>query len=168
MQQKPGAKSTREAWDHTYSLNVTSTEVFTKTFAPLLLKSSQPRLLFVTSGLSSLEGWDQGRLAKFVKPVPAGWPKPAAFATIAYRSSKAALNMLMLEWARMLKEDEVKVFCVSPGFLATGLAGVGKEKLKEMGAGDASLGGVIIRDVVEGRRDGDSGKVVNSDGLQPW
>jgi len=68
----------------------------------------------------------------------------------------------------MLKADGVKVFCISPGFLATGLGGIGKEKLKNMGAGDPSLGGIFIKDVVEGTRDEDSGKVVNSAGLQPW
>jgi NAD(P)-dependent dehydrogenase (short-subunit alcohol dehydrogenase family) len=168
MEQKPGAKGIREAWDHTYALNVTSTEVFTQTFAPLLLESSQPRLLFVTSGLSSLEACAKGELSTVARPVPAGWPKPGPSAMVAYRSSKVALNMLMLEWTRILKVDGVKVFCISPGFLATGLAGIGKDKLKAMGAGDPSLGGNFIKDVVEGVRDDDSGKVVLSSGLQPW
>jgi NAD(P)-dependent dehydrogenase (short-subunit alcohol dehydrogenase family) len=168
MAEKPGAKGVREAFDHSYSLNVTSTEVFTRTFAPLLLKSTQPRLLFVTSGLSSLETCANGNVGALARPIPAGWPKPAAPSTTAYRSSKTALNMLMLEWTRTLKEDNVKVFCISPGFLATGLAGVGADKLKAMGAGDPSLGGTFIEEVVEGARDADSGKVVNSTGLQPW
>jgi hypothetical protein len=32
----------------------------------------------------------------------------------------------------MLKNDGVKVFAISPGFLATGLAGVGAEQLKKV------------------------------------
>lgn len=76
--------------------------------------------------------------------------------------------MMMLDWVRVLKEDGVKVFCVSPGFLATGLAGVGQEKLKAIGAGDPSIGGNLIKEVVEGGRDADAGKVVNKDGTQPW
>ena len=76
--------------------------------------------------------------------------------------------MLMLEWERLLKEDGVKVFCISPGFLATNLGGIGAERLKQMGAGDPSLGGTFIRDVVQGQRDSDAGKVINSGGIQPW
>lgn len=76
--------------------------------------------------------------------------------------------MLMLEWQRFLKEDGVKVFCISPGFLATNLGGMGPEKLRAMGAGNPSLGGILIRDVVEGKRDADAGKVVNAAGVQAW
>lgn len=31
--------------------------------------------------------------------------------------------MVMLDWARVLSADGVKVFGISPGFLATGLGG---------------------------------------------
>jgi hypothetical protein len=76
--------------------------------------------------------------------------------------------MLMLEWVRLLKKDGVKVFCISPGFLATNLAGLGPEKLRQMGAGEPSLGGKIIKEVVEGERDDDAGKVVKTGGVQSW
>jgi hypothetical protein len=76
--------------------------------------------------------------------------------------------MVMLEWVRVLEPDGVRVFSVSPGFLATGLGGVGREVLKRAGAGEASVGGEFIRDVVQGKRDGDAGKVINRDGVQPW
>jgi NAD(P)-dependent dehydrogenase (short-subunit alcohol dehydrogenase family) len=87
---------------------------------------------------------------------------------IAYRSSKVALNMMMLDWVRVLNADGVKVFAISPGFLATGLAGIGSENLTAMGAGHPSIGGELIRDVVMGKRDGDAGKVVDKNGTQPW
>jgi hypothetical protein len=76
--------------------------------------------------------------------------------------------MMMLDWVRMLKPDGVKVFCISPGFLATNLGGMGPEMLKKFGAGEPSVGGVFIKDVVEGKRDDDTGKVINKDGVQPW
>ncbi|KAF2798130.1 NAD(P)-binding protein [Melanomma pulvis-pyrius CBS 109.77] len=165
----PGPVGLREAWDHSYSVNVTSTQVFTSTFIPLLLASSNPRLLFVTSGLSSLNNYSSGKIAAAqTAAVPAGWPKPPEWNAIAYRSSKTALNMMMLDWARVLKADGVKVFAISPGFLATGLAGVGAETLRKFGAGDPSLGGIFIKDVVEGKRDADAGLVINSAGVQPW
>lgn len=135
----------------------------------LLIASSSPRLLFVTSGLSSLTTCSDGLTSAFARaPVARGWPKPPVPSVTAYRASKTALNMLMLEYHRILQPDGVRVFCISPGFLATGLGGMGAERLRELGAGEPRLGGEFIRDVVEGKRDEDSGKVVHRDGLQPW
>ncbi|KAF2264030.1 NAD(P)-binding protein [Lojkania enalia] len=169
MKEKPGPTGIREAWETSYSVNVSSTQVMTTTFIPLLLKSSSPRLLFITSGLSSLTTMSGGFNSKLGAGAPqAGWPKPPEASVIAYRSSKTALNMMMLDWARVLKQDGVKVFAISPGFLATGLGGVGAATLRKFGAGEPSEGGDLIRKVVQGERDADAGKVVNKDGVQPW
>ena len=75
--------------------------------------------------------------------------------------------MMMLDWKKMLEVDGVKVFGISPGFLATNLGGMGPEFLKKMGAGDPTIGGVLIKDVVEGKKDENAGKVINKDGVQP-
>lgn len=159
----------RAAWNKAYSVNVTSTQVFSTTFVPLLLASSSPRLLFVTSGLSSLSTASGGKISATIREhSKAGWPKPFTLSQVAYRSSKTALNMMMLDWVRALEPDGVKVFGISPGFLATGLGGMGPEFMRKVGAGEPHLGGELIRDVVEGRRDADAGKVVNKDGVQPW
>lgn len=77
------------------------------------------------------------------------------------------MNMMMKEWHRVLKEDGVKVWCISPGYLATGL-GPGQEFNKKMGAEDPSLGANFVRDVVEGGRDADVGKVIRRADVQPW
>jgi NAD(P)-dependent dehydrogenase (short-subunit alcohol dehydrogenase family) len=164
----PSPTGIRTVWNKDYSLNVTSTQVVTYTFAPLLIASPNPRLLFLTSGLSSLSGYASGADAKFNPPPPKGWPKPPAYSQTAYGASKTALNMLMLDWNRVLGVDGVNVFAVSPGFLATGLGGVGPEVLKQMGAVDVSVGASFIKDVVEGKRDEDAGKVITKGGIQPW
>ncbi|KAL5119135.1 hypothetical protein ACEQ8H_002842 [Pleosporales sp. CAS-2024a] len=163
----------RSAWNRAYSLNVTSTQVFTHVFMPLLLRSGAPRLLFVTSGLSSLAWCEAGLGSKTLAPpgtstVPKGWPKPAAPTMVAYRSSKTALNMMMLDWVRLLEPDGVKVFCISPGFLATNFGGIGQDFWKQRGADRPSVGGNFIKDVVQGKRDTDTGKVIDKDGVQPW
>lgn len=169
MRDDPSPKGIRAAWNKAYSLNTTSTQVVTHVFAPLLIASPNPRLLFVTSGLSSLENCSSGTDSKLLAAAPPkGWPKPPSMAQTAYRSSKTAMNMMALHWAKTLGVDGVKVFGISPGFLATGLGGMGPEVLKKWGAGDASIGGIFIKDVVEGKRDEDSGKVINKDGVQPW
>ena len=75
--------------------------------------------------------------------------------------------MMMREWHRILMEDGVKVWCISPGFLATGLGGH-PETLRKMGAGEPEVAGPFIRSVLEGERDEDVGKVLTRDGIQPW
>jgi hypothetical protein len=71
------------------------------------------------------------------------------------------------EWYRWLKEDGVKVWCISPGYLATGLGG-NREKHVQHGAIDPAIGGRFVKDVLEGKRDGDVGKVVQREIVQPW
>ena len=67
----------------------------------------------------------------------------------------------------MLKEDGVKVWCISPGFLATGL-GKGSEVNKSLGAGDPAVAGRFVRSVLEGQRDDDVGRILLRSGVQPW
>jgi NAD(P)-dependent dehydrogenase (short-subunit alcohol dehydrogenase family) len=162
--------STRERWNRTYDVNVSGTQVATEVFAPLLLKSADPRLVFLTSGLASLNRLSAAYYPPRPAAVPKGWPKEMpAPPSDAYRVSKTALNMAMLEWHYLLQPDGVKVWSVSPGFLATGLGKLGKEALLARGAGTADVGGKFIKDVIQGARDGDVGKVVFNDGsVQPF
>ncbi|OGM46063.1 putative short-chain dehydrogenase [Aspergillus bombycis] len=159
-----GRVSLRECFTKAYDVNVAGTHVLTYTFMPLLLKSADPRLVFV-AGLSQIT---QAANSYFpTPPLPAGWPKKVDFETIGYRCSKTALNMLMLDWNHKLKADGVKVWGAGPGFLATGLGGL-TEKVREMGGGHPSIGGGFIKDVVEGVRDSDVGKLVQKNGLSAW
>jgi NAD(P)-dependent dehydrogenase (short-subunit alcohol dehydrogenase family) len=156
----------RQAWNKTWDVNVTGAHLMTLKFLPLLLKSQDPRLVFITSGLSSLEGAADLSNPKNVVAT-AGLPKELPF--MSYRSAKAGLNMMMLEWTKALKNDGVKVWAIAPGLLATSLGG-NPELLKKLGAGDPKLGGETIRRVVEGKRDEDAGKVVREylSPVQPW
>lgn len=139
----------------------------TYTFIPLLLKSSDPRLIFV-SGLGTFASATKGNI-----PLPPGsalqpgWPKQLDFETVGYRCTKAALNMLMLDYYWKLKPDGVKVWSVGPGFLATDL-GESKEWAAAQGAGHPSAGGEILKSVVEGERDADTGKFVVRSGIQEF
>lgn len=128
--------SLREAWNASWDTNVSGTMVMTSEFVPLLLKSSDPRLLFVTSGTASLretDNFENPALARINASPAAGWPKDEQLNPItSYRSAKTGLNMAMCEWHRILKNDGVKVWAISPGFLATGLGGIGVEQLKKV------------------------------------
>jgi NAD(P)-dependent dehydrogenase (short-subunit alcohol dehydrogenase family) len=130
-----GDLSVRDGWNLTWNTNVTGAHVMTSMSVPLLLKSSNPRLLFITSGTSPLTETERmdAQYAMLNAHPEAGWPKPRTLnPTDAYRSSKTGLNMMMRQWYRILKKDNVKVFAVSPGFLATGLAGIGAEMLRKV------------------------------------
>ncbi|KAL6876856.1 hypothetical protein J3F83DRAFT_424336 [Trichoderma novae-zelandiae] len=157
----------RTVFNKAYDVNVTGTHLVTATFAPLLIRSPSPRLIFLTSGLSTLEAHSRSFFPDWAPKPQAGWPKQGVVANLGYKSSKAALNMVMLNWHWLLKEDGVRTFAISPGFLATNLGGA-PELLKAMGAGDPATGGEFIKKVVEGERDADAGKVVTSQGTQPW
>ena len=129
--------SAREAWGKAWDVNVIGAYAMTSTFLPLLIKSSDPRLLFVTSGLSSIKIASDSSHPRYQNP-PAGWPKQH-MGQMSYKSAKAGLNMMMVEWHRILKNDGVKVWSIAPGLLVTGLGG-NREALKALGAGDPSIG----------------------------
>lgn len=120
------------SWD----TNVAGTQVLTTWAVPLLLKSGNPRLLFMTSGTSTLtetELTEPEILARINASPPAGWPKEQKKVEVtAYRSAKTGLNMMMREWTRILGNDGVKVWAISPGMLATGLGGVGADALRKV------------------------------------
>ena len=59
----------------------------------------------------------------------------------------------------------MKVWCISPGQLATGLGG-SQEANKKLGAGDPAIGGDFVRTVIERARDADVGKVILKDRIQ--
>ncbi|RSL83634.1 hypothetical protein CEP51_004364 [Fusarium floridanum] len=157
--------SIREAWNDMYDTNVTGQHVVTETFAHLLIKSSDPRLLFVTSGTANVTRFSQEYWPG--PPPAAGWPKPGSPIPLGYRMSKVAVNMLMLGWHWILKEDGVKVWAISPGMLATSLGG-NTELLKKMGAGEPIEGAELMRKVLEGEKDGEVGTIVGQKGIQPW
>ncbi|KAI1212026.1 NAD(P)-binding protein [Annulohypoxylon truncatum] len=170
---REGKMPIRDGFNATWDTNVSGTHFFTTLAVPLLLNSADPRLLFVTSGTTSMAETEvqvgNPGLQRLNAAPPAGWPKPRAGMELTmYRVVKTGLNMLMRDWTRRLRNDGVKVWGISPGFLATGFAGMAPEKWREMGALDPALGGQFIRDVVAGKRDQDVGKVIRAMGIQPW
>lgn len=76
--------------------------------------------------------------------------------------------MLMLDWNHKLKADGVKVWGCGPGMLVTDLGGMGKEFCESIGCQPASFGGEFLRDVVEGKRDDDVGKLIKKDGYSEY
>lgn len=166
--QGEGKISVREAFNKSCNTNIASTYLLTHALIPLLLASESPRLVFVSTGLSSMEDTLNAKYPLDKPTEHTGWPKPYIFNVLTYRSSKAGLNMMALDWARTLKNDGVKVFILDPGLLATNLGGMDPKKAAEMGAADPSVGGEFVRDVAIGRWDHAEGRLLNKDGILPW
>lgn len=170
-----GQLTPREGWNETYNVNVTGTHLFTSTFAPLLLASSakSPRLIFITSGLSSVAEHAGGSSPRYQLAPTAVWPKPVT-PFLPYRVSKSAMNMLAAEWGRLLRNDGVIVFNISPGFLNTGLGdnrATGERRDKAiMGAIDPAIGANFCADVIEGKRDEQAWppSALRKGSIQPW
>jgi len=162
-----GKMTTREAFVSAFNTNVASTHLFTYSLIHFLLASSSPRIIFITSGISSLGDHSNPHVPVNGSPA-AGWPKPYVFNVMTYRTSKTAMNMMILEWCRILKKDGVKIHIVDPGFLATTLGGGDAAMSREKGAEEPIVGGRFIASVVEGKRDEDVGRMMSRTGVLPW
>lgn len=125
-------------------VNTFGATLTTEAFIPLLKASSAPRIVFVSSGLGSLSHH---------RDYPVGLP--------IYRSSKAALNMIMLHYAFKYKDAGWKVNAVCPGFCATNLNSYRGTDTPENGAVNpvrlATLGD-----------DGETGTFSNEEGIVTW
>lgn len=114
-------------------------------FYPLLKKSpgGTPRIINVTSGAGSIS-------LRLNRSHPS-----AALKADPYRISKAAMNMVAAcQWFNW-GEEGFKIFIYGPGFTESNLSAANKV---EMGAKPVSEGTAPMVAMLNGERDGDSGK----------
>ncbi|KAF2732796.1 putative carbonyl reductase [Polyplosphaeria fusca] len=102
----------RRVYKELYETNLFGTVTVTEAFLPLLGKAKIPRVVFLTSTLGSLTERADPKSAFDSVPGPA------------YRTSKAAVNMLTLHYAWQFRDDKTegkkwKVNMVCPGFVKT-------------------------------------------------
>jgi NAD(P)-dependent dehydrogenase (short-subunit alcohol dehydrogenase family) len=135
--------------------NVIGAALVANAFRPLLLKSSNPYTIHVSSGAGSLAGAEKS--------------KPTFEGEEAYRMSKAALNMFAVwEYVEYGKQG-LKVFPICPGFVVSNLRGKDEESRTGWGhAKSADTSGHFILSVARGERDADVGKFIKEDGMYPW
>lgn len=102
-----------ELYSQTFTTNVIGTATLTDGLVPLLKKAkvSPPRLIFLSSIMGSFET-SQDKTTGF-------------YATDfkAYDASKAAVNMLMLNYTRNLADTGARVNSVCPGYIRSSLTG---------------------------------------------
>jgi NAD(P)-dependent dehydrogenase (short-subunit alcohol dehydrogenase family) len=121
----------------------------TQAMLPLLHKSTAARIVNVSSGLGSLT----------LNGDPS-YPYAAA-KLIGYSASKAALNMLTVQLAYLLRDTAVKVNSADPGYTATDLNGRRGTQTVPEGAAEA-IRLALLAD------DGPTGTYSDSKGIVPW
>lgn len=115
------------------TININATGAFRtmQAFAELLAKSSNARIVNVSSGMGVMEGMGSG--------------------TTAYRTSKAAMNVLSLQAHYALSPRGIRVMSVCPGWVRTDMGGASASRA--IGEGVQS-----ILWAVDTQADGPSGK----------
>lgn len=97
----------REMYSKTFSTNTIGPAIVTEKFKPLLRRVKGPRIVFVSS--------TTGSLAMSADP-DSPWYH---YELRAYDASKAAVNIVALNFARDLKDIGAMVNCVCPGLTST-------------------------------------------------
>ena len=110
---RPPGEADVEEFRLVYETNVFGLVAVTNAFLPLLRASAHGRIVNVSSGTGSLT-WSNSPNPQFDHTRTAG-------GSIAYRSSKTAVNAVTLFYAQALAADGVLVNALAPGLRATGL-----------------------------------------------
>lgn len=106
----PPSQTSLEVMRAVYELNVLGVVAVTNAMLPLLRRAPAARIVNVSSEVGSLGS--QSDPASPLAQVPASVPYP---------SSKAALNMVTMMYARELRDTPIKVNAANPGYTATDL-----------------------------------------------
>jgi NAD(P)-dependent dehydrogenase (short-subunit alcohol dehydrogenase family) len=129
---------TRDRMVETFQTNTFGPIEVTQAFLPLLRKSSEARVINVSSGYGQLDGLSPG--------VPS------------YCLSKLALNGVTIMLAQALRSDQIAVNSVCPGWVRTDMGGADADRSVEEGAdtivwlaseAPATLTGKFFRDRAE-------------------
>jgi NAD(P)-dependent dehydrogenase (short-subunit alcohol dehydrogenase family) len=130
-----------------YATNVFGPVRVTRAFVPLLRRSAAPRIVMVSSGMGSLTiTGDPERME-------------SRLVGLTYSSSKAALNMVMTQYARAL--PEFRINAADPGYTATDLNGNSGFQSVEEGS-DAVVALATVAP------DGPTGRFFDRSGPLPW
>jgi NAD(P)-dependent dehydrogenase (short-subunit alcohol dehydrogenase family) len=144
-----------ELYNWTFRTNVIGPGVLTEMLIPLLRKapSGLPRIIFLTSSMGSLAYATDKSLPWY----------PIDYKV--YDASKAAVNMLMLNFARVLEEDGGvgRVNAVCPGYVNTHLT-----RFDERGTSVEMGAKRIVEVAVDDGPEGVSRTFSNANGELPW
>jgi NAD(P)-dependent dehydrogenase (short-subunit alcohol dehydrogenase family) len=146
----PGSELTVDAFQKTFETNVFGAFRVTKAMLPLLKSSKHGRIVNMSSGLGSITRNADPKSTLVTRNM-----------LLAYAASKAALNMMTVHFAHLLKEAGVKVNSANPGFTATDMNQHRGSKTVEQGATAPVLLAMLPDD-------GPTAGVFSDEGPEPW
>jgi NAD(P)-dependent dehydrogenase (short-subunit alcohol dehydrogenase family) len=130
-----------------FDTNVYGVVRVTRAFLPLLERSDNPVIVNVSSGMGSLAvTTDPTRLE-------------STLISLAYPSSKAALNMLTSQYAKAL--PNMRINAVDPGYTATDLN-------RHRGTKTVEEGAEVILELAKLDKSGPTGSFRDAQGVVPW
>jgi len=132
----------------TYDTNVFGPFLVIKHFAPLLRRSASPRIVNVSSTLGSLTA-----ISNPEHPL-------AGLNTLAYNSSKTALNALTVAFAKDFAAERIAVNSICPGWVRTDMGGEHAPRSVEQGAS------IIVQLATADAPP--TGRFLDEDGAVPW
>ncbi len=141
------AETTADMTRTLFETNVFGVVRVTHAFLPLLRRSAAPVVVNVSSGLASLSR------------VTAPGTPAYAYPGVAYPASKAAVNMITVQYAKAF--PHMRINAVEPGYTATDLNGHAGTQTVEEGAE------IIVRMAQVGP-DGPTGGYFDAAGSLPW
>ncbi|MEU4292695.1 SDR family NAD(P)-dependent oxidoreductase [Kribbella sp. NPDC026596] len=142
---------TADDFHQVFDLNVYGPVRMIRRFLPLLARSDNPVIVNVSSGL--------GSIATAVDPEAQSAAVPVWVPAPAYGASKAALNMLTVQYARQL--PGLRINTVDPGYTATDFNGRSGYQTVEEGAD------IIVR-LATIDQDGPTAEYLSLHGTVPW
>ena len=93
-----------DLWAETMKVNLFAPTKLTGHLTPMLERSNNAKVIMMSSGIASLENtWHAGRYA--------------------YKTSKAALNMVVRTVGEWLQTKKIATFAISPGWTKTDMGG---------------------------------------------
>ncbi|MBN6052091.1 SDR family oxidoreductase [Nonomuraea sp. RK-328] len=132
-----------------YETNVFGVVTVTNAMLPLLRRSEAGRIVNMSSEL--------GSVSLALDPGTPFWDNNL----LAYNSSKSALNMVTVSYAKELRDTPIKVNACTPGYCATDLNG-------HTGPRTAEQGAVIAVRLATLGADGPTGAYLSEDGPLSW
>jgi NAD(P)-dependent dehydrogenase (short-subunit alcohol dehydrogenase family) len=130
-----------------FGVNLLGPVRVTRAMVPLMSDAENPRIVMVSSGLGSLAVTSDPERHE------------SAIHSLVYPSSKAALNMVTTQYAKVLPGFRINV--VDPGYTATDLNDNSGFQTVEEGA-------TVIVEMAQVAKDGPTGAFFSKDGPVPW
>lgn len=131
----------------TYETNVFGLFAITKAMIPLLLKSEAGRIVNMSSGAGL-----------FKETSSPDW-RPE-WVSIAYATSKSAVNAMTIQFALELRETNIKVNAANPGYTLTDMSPEGERTVEQGAIAPVRLATLPA--------DGPTGGFFDENGLVPW